>query len=196
MPPRTRIEPNSKDPLSEATPSRRLWAASLAKGYPSRMAFARAIGIRHNALSAFEADRAMLSLANFAKACQLVGYSMEEIYFGRNPRRREPNLSRDEIVLLCEELEATSHERAALKRFLDSPEGALQRMTRAYVVAFIDAHKTAREAGIDPELGLRKAISAGDTARATSDAIAAGVKPPPSSRIGQGRQSRPAQKRG
>jgi DNA-binding XRE family transcriptional regulator len=194
MPPRTRIEPNREDPLSETTPGRRLWAASLAAGYETRTSFARAIGIQHNTLSLVESDRTLLSLENFAMACQLVGYSMEEIFFGRAPRRREPHLSAEGIVVLCEELGAEAAERHAFKRFLDSPEGALQRLTRAYVTAFMEAHKSAQESGATPEAALRKAIVAADNARATADALAAGVKPP-SRRYRNRPQGRPAQKR-
>jgi len=177
MSPRTRIEPNRLDPLSEPTPARRLWAASLKAGYESRSAFARAIGIRNHTLSMVEAGKSLLSLSNFARACQLVGYSMEEIYFGRGPTRREQGMVLDAIVALCEELDAAPEDRAALKRHLDSPEGALQRITRSYVVAFISAHAEARKANTDGA-SLRNAIIAADNARATADAIAAGVSPP------------------
>jgi DNA-binding XRE family transcriptional regulator len=179
MPPRTRVAPNRLDPLSEPTPGRRLWAASLKAGYEVRTDFARAIGIRHHTLSLVESDRGFLSLANFATACQLVGYTMEEIYFGRNPRRREPALTLDAIVALCEDLDAAPAERAAFKRFLDSPEGALQRVTRAYLTTFVETHKTARELNHhSPEALLRQAVVAADNARAVSDALAAGVKSP------------------
>ena len=195
MPPRTRVEPNRNDPLSEATPGRRLWAASLAAGYETRTSFARAIGIQHNTLSLVEADRTLLSLENFAIACQLVGYSMEEIFFGRSPRRREPHLSPEGIVVLCEELRAEPAERHAFKRFLDSPEGALQRLTRAYVTAFIQTHHEARQRNNHPpEAWMRQAIIEADNARAIADALAAGVKPP-SRRYRNRPQGRPAQKR-
>ena len=194
MPPRTRIEPNKNDPLSEATPGLRLWAASLKAGYESRVAFARAIGIKHNTLSLFEAGRSMLSLENFAIACGLVGYSVEEIYFGRQGRRREQGLNHDGIVALCEELEAGPLERAALKRFLDSPEGALQRISRTYVITFIEAHREARESDQPAELAMRQAVMAADTARATADALAAGVKAP-SRRYRRRLQSRVAKQR-
>jgi DNA-binding XRE family transcriptional regulator len=170
-----------------------LWAASLKAGYETRVSFAAAIGIKHHTLSLVESDRGFLSLANFAAACELVGYSMEEIYFGRRPRHKEPPLSLDAIVALCEELDAAPPERAALKRFLDSPEGALQRITRSYVAAFVQAHLTHRGPKSDGEPAMRAAIQAADNARATADALAAGVRPP-SDRYRN--KLRPAQKRG
>lgn len=178
MPPRTRIEPNALAPLNEATPARRLWAASLKAGYESRSAFARAIGIRVHTLSMVEAGKAMLSLTNFATACQLVGYTMEEIYFGHATPRKEPPLGHDDIVALCEELGAEPDERAALKVFLDSPEGALQRVTRAYVTAFVTTHAEARRHKTNGEPIYRVAVIAADNARADADALAAGVHPP------------------
>lgn len=195
MPPRTRIEPNRLDPLSEPTPARRLWAASLKAGYESRSAFARAIDVRNHTLSMFEAEKSFLSLENFATACRLVGYSMEEIYFGRQPRRREPALTLDAIVALCEDLDAAPPERFALKKHLDSPEGALQRITRAYVMAFLDTHANARIAKADPEIAMRKAIVTADNARADSDVIASGANPP-SAKYKRQRGVPPAQKRG
>lgn len=198
MPPRTRTEPDKNDPLSESTPGRRLWAASLAAGYESRVAFARAIGVAHNTLSMFEANKSMLRLENFAIGCGLVGYAMDQIYFGRSGRHREQHLGMDGIVALCEELEAKPPERMALKRFLDTPEGALQRLTRSYIAAFIEAHQAIREASngkpFVAELAVRKAITAADNARATADALAAGVKPP-SRRYRRRAQGRAAQKR-
>lgn len=179
MPPRLRTEPNQHDPLAEPTPGRRLWAASIAAGYTTRTSFARAIGIRGNSLDRIDTDRAMPSLDVFSVACQLVGYSMDEIYFGRNPQRKEHRLSPDEIIALLEELNAERPERAALKAHIDGPDGALQRVTRSYVTAFVSTHEEARlKKSRPPEECLQRAMIAADNARATSDAIAAGVKPP------------------
>lgn len=179
MPPRFRIEPNQHDPLSETTVGRRLWAASLAAGYKSRLAFAAAIGIRHQTLSLIDTDKTTPTLDTFSTACHLVGYSMEEIYFGRKNAGREPNLSNDAIIAALDELEAEAPERAALKAHLDGPDAALQRVTRSYVTAFVNVHAQARlQKNRPPNECLQRAMSAADTARATSDAIAAGVRPP------------------
>jgi DNA-binding XRE family transcriptional regulator len=186
-----RSEPNRFDPLSETSPGRRLWAASLKAGYETHASFARAIGIQQNTLYLVEADKTLLSLENFARACQLVGYSMEEIFFGRGPKTKEQSLTRDQIVRLCDELDVSHTERAALARHLESPEGALQRLTRSYVVAFVEVYGRAIRDKTPPELAQRSAIVAADNARADADAIAVGAKP--SSRY---KRRGPAKKRG
>lgn len=81
--------------MSERTPERRLWAAYLRAGF-NRASFARAIDMAYHTVDAWDRGAATPDLHHFARAAHVVGYTMDELYFGRggmHARRLEPPTS-------------------------------------------------------------------------------------------------------
>jgi hypothetical protein len=85
--PITRTLPNVLDPLSEPTIGRRLWAAYLRAGY-TRASFSRALGVSYPTVDKWDIDRSIIDTVNLMEASQLVGYTMDELCFGRRTQRK------------------------------------------------------------------------------------------------------------
>lgn len=178
-------EPNRNDPLSEPNIGRRLWAAYLRAGY-TRSTFAAALG--ESSAEQRPPTYATIvrwdkggspDLATLARAAQLVGYTLDELFYGHQRptvKRIEDNLTVDAIIALLDELGATSDQALALARWRQSPAGMYAKITRSYVTKFLEAHAAMVGTVPDDEL-LIIAAQAGRDARVLAEAIARGVKP-------------------
>lgn len=78
-------KPNILDPLSEETRHRRIWAAYLAAGY-TRREFASKLGTNYHTVNRWDSGAATISLDMLERASMLVGYSLDELCFGRKGR--------------------------------------------------------------------------------------------------------------
>lgn len=175
----THTPPQTDDPLLEPTLQRRLWSAYLRAGY-DHASFAAALGTRYGTVHGWMTGRAVISFENFKAACELVGYSMDDIAYGYNkPKARsvEPDLSHGAVKTLLDELGADGPQRAALGEHVSSPSGIYQRITRSYVSAFMLSYASAVKAGQKHEAAIVAAVGAAVNARAMADAIARGAKP-------------------
>lgn len=76
------LKPNVADPLSESERHRRVWAAYLLRGY-TRRSFARAIGTNYHTVNRWDAGAATISLEMLERASELLGFTMDELCFGR-----------------------------------------------------------------------------------------------------------------
>lgn len=181
-------KPNVDDPLSEPTRHRRLWAAYLAAGLTRRQ-FAQLLDTNYHTVCRWDMGAAVMSLEMLERASKVVGYSMDELCFGRGDapeapppapqpvqqippvRQREPEvpLSDAKVRALMDKHDVPAATRAAFGTHAVSPEGRYQTFTASYVEAWCAAHA---ETG-DPVEALRAAVNA----RATGEAVAAGVAP-------------------
>lgn len=179
--------PNVDDPLSEPTRHRRLWAAYLAAGY-SRREFAQKLGTNYHTVNRWDAGAAAISLDMLERASQLVGFSMDELCFGRRapaasvpvtavgplrgsaPRPRPEALTEADIRALFDELNVDPATRAAFGEHAASAAGRYQTFTASYIEAWCSAY--AYDAHDE-----QAALQAGVNARAVSEAAAAGAKP-------------------
>ncbi len=179
---KTRTEPNAADPFSEPTIHRRLWAGYLSKGY-SRASWAVAMEVSYTAVDQWDLGKVVPRLDKLMRACELLGWSMDELCYGRSaPRsgRTEPELSRDAIKALLAELRVTSEQIEALGEYERSPAGQYQRFTRSYVAAFVERYALARAEGLDQQASIAAAKVTAANARANAEAIALGMAPPAS----------------
>jgi hypothetical protein len=175
----THAPPQTADPLAEPTLQRRLWSAYLRAGY-DHASFAKALGTRYATVHGWVTHGAPISFELFMRACELVGYSLDDIAYGyTKPKARslEPDLGHGGIKTLADELDASGAQRAALGEHLASPSGVFQRVTRSYVVAFVAAYDAAARTGQKHEAAIAAAVVAAVNARALADAIARGAKP-------------------
>lgn len=78
-------KPNVLDPLGEPTRHRRIWAAYLAAGF-TRREFAHKLGTNYHTVNRWDSGAATISLDMLERASVLVGYSMDELCFGREGR--------------------------------------------------------------------------------------------------------------
>jgi DNA-binding XRE family transcriptional regulator len=180
--------PNPADPLAEKTLARRLWAAYLRAGF-NRPQFAEAVGVRHQTVVAWDKGEAVPNLIAFQRASELVGYTMDQLVYGHagRPAARtvEPDLSREGIKALLDELGASSSQRAAVGEHVASPAGMFQPFTRSYVTTFIQAYTGATERGVKHEAALAQAMVAATNARAVTGAVALGAKPLTGARLAE-----------
>ncbi len=180
--------PNAADPLSEPTLNRRLWAAYLRCGH-TRASFARVMDVGYNLVQAWDAGRSGISLAHLLQAAEIVGYTLDELCFGKEGsavlREREVrSLDADGLRLLLDDLQATGDQCAALGELRASPAGSTQRYTPVFVRAFLETFtawvQDKRLAGLDPAVRRQQAIAYGlgaaVNAQARAEAIAAGRK--------------------
>lgn len=172
--------PNANDPLSEPTLNRRLWASYLRAGY-NRSSFARALGMNQSLIYEWDTGKRAPTLANFIKACELAGASMDEIAHGPlgENRRRGPEtpLSIEEVRQLLLELNATAEQIAALGEHGESSAGRLQPMTRTYVTRFISAYAGFVEAKKSHATAIKLAMVEASNARAMVNALDSKRKP-------------------
>lgn len=82
-------KPNIEDPLAEPTRYRRLWAAYLRAGF-TRRTIAAALGTNYHTVNRWDAGAAAMSLEMLERASPLVGYSMDELCFGRSDSAPPP----------------------------------------------------------------------------------------------------------
>lgn len=173
-------KPNVLDPLSEGAPNRRVWAAYLRQGL-DRGSFAVAMDVRYNLVTYWDTGKHSMSLAHFAKAAAIVGYTMDELMHGHagSARLRQPEqpLSADAIRALLLELRANTVQITALAEHRGSPAGELQPMTRTYVTRFVSAYQTLIDAGKSPAHAQRLAMIEAVNAREAVAAADAGRKP-------------------
>jgi transcriptional regulator with XRE-family HTH domain len=168
-------KPNVADPLSEPTRHRRLWAAYLAAGL-TRREFANKLGTNYHTVNRWDSGVAVISLDMLEKAVVLVRYSMDEICFGRagapSAQRQhapvpEVPLSEADIRALMDAQRVDATTRAAFGEHAVSPVGRFQSFTPAYVEAWCAAYAATRDES--------QALQAAANARATTEAVVAGV---------------------
>lgn len=63
----------------------------MAAGYKNRGDFAAALGLTWGGYDAWEAGRCSPRLEHFARAAELVGYTMDELYYGPPHSRLTPD---------------------------------------------------------------------------------------------------------
>jgi transcriptional regulator with XRE-family HTH domain len=186
--------------MSEATRHRRLWAAYLAAGL-TRRDFAAKLGTNYHTVNRWDAGAAAISLDMLERASLLVGYSMDELCFGRRgtasaviepvtavapmlptppptrpERRAKPKpLTEAEIRALFDAQGVDAATRAAFGEHAASPAGRYQTFTQAYVEAWCAAYAYA----CDPQQALQAAVNA----RAVTEAVSAGVAPVSAERL-------------
>jgi len=92
--------PNAKDPLSEPTLARRIWAAYLSRGW-NRAEWARMLGANYNAVQNWDLGKNEMSLHFFSAAVQLLGYSADELLYGKKSRQKQgiADISRSLVAL-------------------------------------------------------------------------------------------------
>lgn len=172
-------KPNVADPLSEPTRHRRVWAAYLRAGL-TRHDFADRLNTNYHTVCRWDTGAAAMNLDALERASRIVGYSMDELCFGHAgapapapatppPSRREVPLTDAEIRELFDRQHVPAATRAAFGEHTVSPAGRYQTFTAAYVEAWCAAHA---QTG-DGNQALQSAVSA----RAVTEAVAAGVTP-------------------
>lgn len=179
--------PNVLDPLGEATLQRRIWAAYLQRGY-NRSTFARELGTRVATVVSWDRGDTTPHLAQFARVAELLGYSMDDLMYGRNKpamRSAEPALNREQILELLDHAHASSEVRAALGEHSASPAGTYQRCTRRYVLAFVSTYQAAVNAGNAHDKATELAVIEAVNARANADAAAMGARPVEPTRLAE-----------
>lgn len=184
--------PNVDDPLVEPTRHRRVWAAYLRAGF-TRRTFAAALGTNYHTVNRWDAGAAAMSLDMLERAVPLLGFTMDELCFGRlqpaaadEPRsfavsaavdtqvaelraegRRAEVLSEGDIRVLFDHQRIDPGVRAAFGEHAASPAGRYQSFTAAYVEAWCAAYAQSRS-----EL---QALQAAANARAVTEVVTAGV---------------------
>lgn len=161
------------DPLAEPTPARRVMAAMRKAGLNKTM-LSQKTGIAWSTIHAWDKGKYQPELENLRKVAPFVGYSEDELMFGR----RGPGASlrvldeRDRRDVL-REIEASPDERAAWAEHEDSAEGRYQDVTRIYVVAFVKRYRAARAKGTPRDkataAGWKAAVNAVAEELATSE---------------------------
>ena len=175
--PTSRPSPNVADPLSEPTVGRRLWAAYLKAGY-NRNQFAKALGKAYTTIDKWDTGVSTPTLGNLTAAAKLVDYSVEELVHGKaveRDKRLQPELDQQGILAVLLELNANGAQRAALGDHIKSDAGTFQRITRAYVTAFVTAYGELLAQGKPRAQAMEHAIIEADRARGLADAVARGV---------------------
>lgn len=177
--PKTRPDPNIRDPLAEPTIGRRIWAAYLAAGY-NRATWAEATEITYKTADNYDTGATLPSLEHCLLAAKLTGFSMDDLCYGhRRPhgQRSELELSRDGVKALLHELRASVEAIEALGEHERSAAGTYQRFTRSYVAAFVERFGLARREGLSVQEAIVQAKTTAANARANAEAIAARLKP-------------------
>lgn len=165
---------NVADPLSEPTRCRRVHAAYLAAGL-TRREFAAALDTNYHTVCRWDAGAAVMSLEMLERAVPLLHYSMDELCFGRagapaapkSTPQRETIMTEAEIRALFDRQRVDPATRAAFGEHAASPAGRYQSFTPAYVEAWAGAYASTH----DEVAALQAAVNA----RATTEAVAAGV---------------------
>lgn len=163
-------KPNVDDPLSEPTRHRRVWAAYLARGM-TRREFAQKIGTNYHTVNRWDAGAAVMSLEMLERCVPLLGYSMDELSFGRKgaPARiqhTEAPLSEAQIRRLLDQLDIDPVTRAAFGEHAVSPAGRYQTFTGAYVEGWCSTY-----AATSDEV---QALQAATNTRAIAEVVSAG----------------------
>lgn len=171
--------PNVDDPLSEATRHRRIWAAYLKAGL-SRREFADRLGTNYHTVNRWDAGAAVMSLEMLERAVPLLGYTMDELCFGRRgapqpsaapapvAQPAAAALTDADIRALLDLLRVDPSTRAAFGEHTASPAGRYQTLTPAYVETWCAAYAATGDA--------TEALQAAVNARAVTEAVKAGVR--------------------
>lgn len=170
--------PNVADPLSEPTLNRRVWAAYLQRKY-TRKSFAEAMETTYAVVHGWDhgsPGRAM-SLGKLQRASRLLGYTMDELCFGKQALigRAEPVLDAAGIREALSEVNADIPTRAAFADHL-TKEGKFQEITRTYVHLWVSIHRQLRERGVSPEVAAAAALIEAVQGQAIAAAVA-GTQP-------------------
>lgn len=175
-------EPSVADPLSETTLERRVWGAYLRAGF-SRAQWGRALGIkRYQTLIELDKAERPWELNALAAAAQLVGYSLDQLYYGHAGRvnghaTRSAALNADGIVTALNELGADDVQREALAEYKLSRAGMYASVTREFVEVFIATFTACTRRGMSRANALIEAASNGRNARMLGGTVAAGGRP-------------------
>jgi transcriptional regulator with XRE-family HTH domain len=191
-------KPNVDDPLSETARHRRIWAAYLSRGL-TRKQFAQELGTNYHTVNRWDAGAATISLDMLQRASELLHYTMDELCFGKQapPERRAPAvpaapaaapparaarhavpafngdatapLNEVNIRALLDAQRVDPATRAAFGEHTVSPAGRYQSFTADYVVAWCAAYAASQDGNA--------ALGAAVTARAVTEAAAAGIGP-------------------
>ena len=165
-------KPNVEDPLSEPTRHRRVWAAYLAAGM-TRREFAQKLDTNYHTVNRWDAGAAVMSLEMLERAATLLGYSMDELSFGRKGapaphiQHTDAPLSEPEIRALMDRMRADPATRAAFGEHAVSPSGRYQSFTGSYVEAWCSAYAATQDS--------TQALQAATNARAVTEAVSTGV---------------------
>ncbi|HEY2735951.1 MAG TPA: hypothetical protein VGI70_18265 [Polyangiales bacterium] len=176
---KTLSEPDATNPLAESTFSRRLWAAYRRAGY-TRASFAAALGIRRYATVLAWDRGALPDIATIMRACDLVGYTVEDLWYGLDERKVptiEHSMSDGEIIALLDQLRATDEQARALGEWRATPAGRYARCTRSFVAGWLAAYATAREAGQPHVEAITAAANHARDQRTLHAALSKGVRP-------------------
>jgi DNA-binding XRE family transcriptional regulator len=175
---KTRREPNHNDPLSEPTLQRRIWAAYLQRGY-NRKTWAESLHTSYSAVDAIDTGKVTPKLAMLMKMAKLVGYSLDELVFGRDvpPRLSGAELSDAQVRALLLDIGTGTEAADALGQHVASPSGRFMPLTRAYVSAFALAFEAARAEELDPRASIDAAKRAAINAQANAEAVAQRLHP-------------------
>lgn len=178
---KSRKDPNTLDPLSEGSWHGRLWAARIKSGR-TRRDMARELELSYGAYDAWEMGTAVPKLLQFAKACEILGYTIDEMMYGHRATdgkrvpidkpRIEPDLADSSIKLLFEEHQITPAQRAAFGEFAKSPAGFYQRFTKTFVLQFVNTYATEVDSKTSHsralEIAMQKAVQASALAETTA----------------------------
>lgn len=170
---RDELPPNAADPLSEPTLARRVWAAYLQRGY-TRKTFAAAMETTYAVVHGWDhgAQSRGISLKKLQRASQLLGYSMDELCFGKQTAiGGEPVLTAREIVALVNSLRCDDDTRQAFKEHLQA-EGRYQEPTKIYVHVWISVYRQTRVRGGTKEQASAAALIEAVSAQAMAEVVA------------------------
>jgi hypothetical protein len=168
-----RAVPNAEKPLDEPTVGRRIWAAFLSKRM-RQAEFHRALAKRIERISPATVDNWLIDkylpeLKTFAEIAEIVGFSMEELYYGRM------QLSDEQLRELLTRLRATPEERIAFTEHVQRGLGRHQNITAAYVAGYF-ASLREDVSRLPPESAATTEQRATTAAMAAEDASAARAK--------------------
>jgi len=167
--PRKSAESNqAADPLAEPTPAMRVIAAMKVRRI-TKSKLMQLTGIAWSTIHAWSQGRYQPDRERLEMVAPHLGYGWEELMLGRRPVKPDAaRLTMEERTDVLDELDASPDERRAWGEHEASPAGRHQRVTRAYVVAFVEAYRTAIAKGI----GREEAIDAGWHAAVSATAAA------------------------
>ena len=143
----------------------------------------------------WDTERSFPTLELFKRACELVGYTMDELAHGHvrpEPRAAEPDLSDAAVKALLDSLGATDAQRNALGEHAASPAARFQRLSRTYVSTFVASYAAAIQTGVRhlsaiasaaTDAANARAATDAANARAAADALALGARPVSPERI-------------
>lgn len=146
--PKKRPDPNVANPLAESSVNRRLWAAYLAKGY-TRQSWSTLLGVSYTTVDNWDTETSTPGLDFLIKAAPLVGYSLDELCFGRLASHATTSHVPDSV---------SAEDRGA---FSDT----MLELSDAIMPTFVSVYRRARERGEEKQTASDYALSVALDAR-------------------------------